>query len=138
MLDVGEHAALVVCVLDLLHLDDLGLFEHLDGIEALIVLRLDQVDSPEATGAERPQDVEIAQRVLALCDAGGGALARLLLMMWLVLMLLLFLLAGMLLLLADVGSRWHGGLGKGLLLLLLHARGVCTGAGADGLVDGGA
>ena len=70
MLDLLEHAALVVCVLDLLHLDDLGLFEHLDGIEALVVLGLDEMDAAEAAGAEGALDGEVGQGVLALCDAG--------------------------------------------------------------------
>lgn len=72
MLDVAQHAAFVVCVLDLLHLDYLRLLEHLDGVEALIVLGLDQVNATEATGTERSQDLKVAQRVLALGDAGLG------------------------------------------------------------------
>ena len=72
MLDVAQHAALVVCVLDLLHLDDLRLLEHLDGVEALVVLGLDQVNAAETTGAQRPQNLKIAERVLALGDAGLG------------------------------------------------------------------
>lgn len=70
VLDLLQHAALVVGVLDLLHLDDLGLFEHLDGVEALVVLALDEVDAAEAAGAEGALDGEVGQRVLALCDAG--------------------------------------------------------------------
>ena len=70
MLDLLQHAALVVCVLDLLHLDDLGLFQHLDGVEALVVLGLDEVDTAKAAGAEGALDGEVGQRVLALCDAG--------------------------------------------------------------------
>lgn len=70
MLDLLQHAALVVCVLDLLHLDDLGLFQHLDGVEALVVLGLDEVDAAKAAGAEGALDGEVGQRVLALCDAG--------------------------------------------------------------------
>lgn len=70
MLDLLQHAALVVGVLDLLHLDDLGLFEHLDGIEALVVLGLDEMDAAEAARAEGALDGEVGQRVLALCDAG--------------------------------------------------------------------
>lgn len=163
MLDVGEHAALVVGVLDLLHLDHLGLFEHLDGIVALVVFGLHQMDPAEATGAEGPQDVKVAQRVLALGDAGDGALAGLVLVLVLVVRLLLLtllvlwrrrrglglrlrllrLLLRLLLLLLLLrlllgGLLRGGGLGKGLLLLLLQARGVGAGARADGLVDRGA
>lgn len=72
MLDVAQHAALVVCVLDLLHLDHLRLLEHFDSIEALVVLGLDQVNAAEATGAERSQDLKVAERILALGDAGLG------------------------------------------------------------------
>lgn len=72
MLDVAQHAAFVVCVLDLLHLNHLRLFEHFDGVEALVVLGLDQVNATEATGAERSQDLKVAQRVLALGDARLG------------------------------------------------------------------
>jgi hypothetical protein len=68
MLDLLQHAALVIGVLDLLHLDHLGLLQHLDGIEALVVLGLDEVDSPEAARAEGPLDGEVGQRVLALGD----------------------------------------------------------------------
>ena len=70
VLDLLQHAALVVGVLDLLHLDDLRLLEHLDGVEALVVLGLHEVDAPEAAGAEGALDGEVGERVLALCDAG--------------------------------------------------------------------
>ena len=69
VLDLLQHAALVVGVLDLLHLDDLGLLQHLDGIEALVVLGLDKVDAAEAAGAEGALDGEVGQRVFALGDA---------------------------------------------------------------------
>mgnify|MGYP000869324154 CR=1 FL=1 len=69
MLDICQHSSLVVGVLDLLHLDYLGLLEHLDCVETLVVLRLDQMDSAEATSSKCPQDIEITQRVLALGDA---------------------------------------------------------------------
>ena len=52
MLDVTEHASLVVGVFHLLHLDDLNLLEHLDSIESRVVFRLDQVYSTETTGAK--------------------------------------------------------------------------------------
>jgi hypothetical protein len=69
VLDLLQHAALVVGVLDLLHLDDLGLLQHLDGVEALVVLALHEVHAPEAAGAERALDLEVGERVLALGDA---------------------------------------------------------------------
>jgi hypothetical protein len=61
MLDLLEHAALVVGVLDLLHLDDLRLLEHLDGIEALVVFGLHEMHAPEAAGAEGALDLEVAE-----------------------------------------------------------------------------
>lgn len=69
MLDIAEHATLIIGVLNLLHLDDLSLLQHLDSIKSRVMLRLNKVDSSEATSTERPQDIEIAQRVLALGDA---------------------------------------------------------------------
>jgi hypothetical protein len=71
VLDLLQHAALVVGVLDLLHLDDLGLLQHLDGVEALVVLALHEVHAAEAAGAERALDLEVGERVLALGDARG-------------------------------------------------------------------
>lgn len=65
--DAGEHAPLVVGVLDLLHLDNLSLFQHLDGVEALVVLGLDEVHTAEAARAERSLKVEVAQGIFALC-----------------------------------------------------------------------
>lgn len=70
MLDLLEHAALIVGVLDLLHLDDLGLFEHFDSIEALVVLGLHEVDTAKAAGTKSTLDLEVGERVLALGDAG--------------------------------------------------------------------
>lgn len=52
VLDTRQHAALVVSVLDLLHFDNLLLFEHLHGIVARIVARLHQVDTTKAAGAK--------------------------------------------------------------------------------------
>ena len=66
MLDLLQHAALVVGVFDLLHLDDLSLLEHLDGIKALVVLGLHEVDAAEAAGAEGALDGKVLQCVLAL------------------------------------------------------------------------
>lgn len=69
MANAIQHAALVVCVLDLLHLDHLGLLQDLHGIEAVVVLRLHQVDSTEAPRAQRALELEVLLRVLALCNA---------------------------------------------------------------------
>lgn len=123
MLDIAQHASLVVGVLDLLHLDDLSLLEHLDGIEPLVMLRLDQMNSPEATSTEGPQNIEVAQRVLALGDARLRAIAGL---------LLVLLVRG---LLHGLSSRLllprglHRGLRQSLLLLLLDEGGSSAGAG---------
>lgn len=40
MLYIAEHTPFIVGMLNLLHLDNLGLLEHLDGIKPLVVLRL--------------------------------------------------------------------------------------------------
>lgn len=66
MLDFCEHAALVVCVLDLLHLDDLGFLQDLDGVEALVVLGLYEVDAAETARSECSLNVEVGQGILAL------------------------------------------------------------------------
>jgi hypothetical protein len=50
--DTDEHLALRVGVLDLLHADNLLLAEHLDGVEAAVVARLDEMDAAERAGAE--------------------------------------------------------------------------------------
>lgn len=77
MLYFLQHAALVVGVLDLLHLDNLSLFEHLDGIETLVMLGLYQVDTAETAGTQRAVDGEVIECVLALglahrvCDGLG-------------------------------------------------------------------
>jgi len=104
VLDLLQHAAFVVCMLDLLHFDDLGLLQHLDGVETLVVLGLHKVHTPEATGAEGALDGKVLQRVLALCDAHLGLRVRL--------------------------RGLHAaicGLGGGLLRLVLVVRGVGVG-----------
>lgn len=70
MPDSIQHASLVVCVLDLFHLDDLRLFQHLDGIEPVVVFRLHQMDATEAAGPQGALESEVIQRVLALGGAG--------------------------------------------------------------------
>lgn len=75
MLDLLQHTTLVVGVLDLLHLDNLLLFEDLDSIEALIVLGLDEMDTSKTAGTQSAVDGKVGQGVLALCLAhrvGGG------------------------------------------------------------------
>lgn len=71
MFDLLQHPALIVGVFDLLHLDNLSLFQDLDGIEALVVLGLDQVHSAEASSAQGPADGEVSEGVFALCFPHG-------------------------------------------------------------------
>lgn len=68
VLDLLQHATFVIGVLDLLHLDHLGFLEHLDGIEALIVLGLDEMDTTEASGSQSALDCKIGEGVFALGD----------------------------------------------------------------------
>jgi hypothetical protein len=77
MPDAVQHSALVIGVLDLFHLDHLGLFEHFHSIEAMIVFRLDEMNPTEATSAEGALQQEVLLRVLAL---GRAFLSRLLLL----------------------------------------------------------
>lgn len=132
MFDVTQHAALVIGVLHLLHLDHLGLLEHLDSVKPLVVLRLDQMNSPEATSAKRSQNLEITQRVLALGDAGFRY--RYLVMMLLVVVLgLRLLLRRRLLVVGCLLGRGHRRHRMSLLLLLLEAGGIRAGTGAGGM-----
>lgn len=108
MLDLLQHAAFVIGVLDLLHLDHLSFLENFDGIVALVVLGLDEMYAAKAAGAQGALDGEILQCVLALCDTR----------LWL----------------GDVHAA-IGGLGRlllelGLLLLVVGGRGI---VGADGM-----
>jgi hypothetical protein len=99
VLDLAQHFALVVGVLDLLHLDHLRLLEHLDGVKPVVVPRLHQMYPAEAARTQRPQQLKVRQRVFSL---GYPRLAlRRYYHLWLRLCLLLRL------------------LGLGLLLLLL-------------------
>lgn len=77
MLDLLQHTALIVGVLNLLHLDDLGLFQDFDCIEALVVLGLHQVHSAEAACTKCPADGEVGECVFALglAHGVGGGLA---------------------------------------------------------------
>lgn len=61
-----QHLPLVVCVLHLLHLIHLRLLEHLDCVEALIVLALYEMHTSERASAERSLYLEVLQRVFAL------------------------------------------------------------------------
>lgn len=77
MLDLLQHLPLIVCMLDLLHLDHLLLLQNLDGVEPLVVLGLDQVDTTKASRSQRPLYLEISQRVFALGLPEDGLLRSL-------------------------------------------------------------
>lgn len=47
----AQHASLIIGMLDLLHFHDLGLLEDLQGVKAVVMLRLGQMDSTETAGA---------------------------------------------------------------------------------------
>lgn len=66
MADPIQHATLVVCVLDLFHLDDLGLFQDLHSIEAVVVVRLHQVHATEAPRSQGALQLEVLLGVLPL------------------------------------------------------------------------
>lgn len=51
MLDFLEHSPLIIRMFHLLHLDHLLLLQYFDGIESLIMLRLDEMDPPKASSA---------------------------------------------------------------------------------------
>jgi hypothetical protein len=70
VLHLLQHSTLVVGVLDLLHLDHLGLLQHLDGIEALVVLGLHEMHSSKAASAQGSLDLEVGEGVFALCGPG--------------------------------------------------------------------
>jgi len=65
MSDTIQHASLVIGVLDLFHLDHLGLFQHFHGVEAMVVLGLDEMDTTKATSAEGALELEVILRVFA-------------------------------------------------------------------------
>ena len=92
VLHLAQHLALVVCVLDLLHLDHLRLLEHLDGVEPVVVVRLHQVHPAEAAGPERPQQLKVRQRVFPPSHPRITALLRCRLCLWWLLLLLRLLL----------------------------------------------
>ena len=124
MLDLLQHASLVVGVLDLLHLDDLSLLQHLDCIIPLIMFRLDQVHSAEATGAQCALNSKVIEGVFALGDAGLGWLCRLRLLLLLLLLWLLALRHG------AVGRflLWIGLIGRvGRMYQVLYARSIVRG-----------
>lgn len=66
MLHSRQHLSLVVGMLDLLHLDNLGFLQHLDGIKAAVVFRPDQVDATETASAQCPFEIKVPQGVFAL------------------------------------------------------------------------
>lgn len=65
MLHFLQHPALVIGMLDLLHLDDLLLLENLDRIESLIVLGLHKVYTTKTSRAQCSQYFEVSQGVFA-------------------------------------------------------------------------
>ena len=70
MLDPLKHLPLVVCMLYLLHLDNLSFLQYLDSIEPLIVLGLDQMHSTKGTSTQRSFHLEVCQGIFALGLAG--------------------------------------------------------------------
>lgn len=115
MLDTLKHAPLIIGVLDLLHLDDLRLLQHLHGVEPVIVSRLHQMHPAETARAQRPLQDKVIQRVLAL----GLPHLRLLLVPQLLLGLCELLLRLLLLLLLCLRS------GDGVV------HGACTGTSTE-------
>ena len=61
-----QHSSFIIGMFHLLHLHDLLLLQHLDGVEPLIVFTLHQVDTTERSGTQSALDVEVGQCVLAL------------------------------------------------------------------------
>jgi hypothetical protein len=51
VLNLLQHFPLIVRMLNLLHLHDLLFLEDLDGVKALVVLRLDEVHSTEGASS---------------------------------------------------------------------------------------
>lgn len=64
-----QHAALVIGVFHLLHLDHLLLLQDLDSVEPLVMLALDQVHSAEGAGAQGALQGKVTKRVFSLCLA---------------------------------------------------------------------
>jgi hypothetical protein len=61
-----EHASLVICVLNLLHFNNLRLFQDFDRIEAVIVLRLHEVDTSKTPRAKGPLNCEVIEGIFSL------------------------------------------------------------------------
>ena len=70
MFDLLQHPSLVVGVFHLFHLHNLLLLEDLDGIESLVMLGLNEMDSAKAAGAKGSLDGKIGQGVLPFGDSG--------------------------------------------------------------------
>ena len=64
-----QHAALVIGVFHLLHLDHLLLLQDLDGVEPLVMLALDQVHAAEGAGTQGALQGKVAEGVFPLCLA---------------------------------------------------------------------
>lgn len=73
MLDPLEHRPLIVCMLDLLELDNLGLLEDFDSVESLVVYRLNEMNSAETARPQRAVDGKVAEGVFALQLALRGS-----------------------------------------------------------------
>lgn len=71
MFDLLKHFAFVIGMFYLLHLHDLLLLEDFDSIESLIVLRLDQMHTPEASSSKSPLNFEVRQRIFPLRSPHG-------------------------------------------------------------------
>jgi hypothetical protein len=80
-----QHATFIICVFDLLHFDHLRLLQHLHRIEAMVVIRLHQVNTTEAPRSQGALELKVLLGIFALCDA-------LLLLSWLLMLLLVPLL----------------------------------------------
>jgi len=66
MFDFCQHPPLIVSVLNLLHLDNLLLLQHLDGIETLVMLRLRHVYTTETTSSQCSANLKVGNGVFAL------------------------------------------------------------------------
>ena len=66
MLDLLQHLPLIICMLDLLHLDHLLFLQDLDSIETLVMLGLDQVNPAKTSSAQCPLYLKVPQRIFSL------------------------------------------------------------------------
>ena len=59
--NIHQHFALVLCMGDLFESDDLRLLQHLNGVVALVVLRLNKMNASERACSECSQQSEVGQ-----------------------------------------------------------------------------